>query len=151
MTWSILRKKECSGLCQRFGNAYLIAVSCSYLMRRLFPERFRGHKLSFPSMARLRWRGRRAFIHQRCCAESSSTNVHCQAFHFCASETRQQMASVRGEWKWNQKQLIIPKSVNSKYPWVKGMKKNERKGGQLEAEEAASVGVQLCCNNKSKS
>lgn len=34
----------------------LIAVSSSYLMRRLFPDRFRGYKLSFPSMARLRWR-----------------------------------------------------------------------------------------------
>lgn len=51
---------------------YLIAVSSSYLMRRLFPDRFRGHKLSFPSMARLRWRGGRvSFNHPRRCAESS--------------------------------------------------------------------------------
>lgn len=50
---------------------YLIAVSGSYSMRRLFPDRFRGYKLSFPSMARLRWRGGLSFIHPRYCADSS--------------------------------------------------------------------------------
>lgn len=64
-----LRKQNNAG--DLGSDSYLIAVSCSYLMRRLFPDRFREQKLSFPSMARLRWRGRLLFIHPSCCAESS--------------------------------------------------------------------------------
>lgn len=72
-TWTTLRKEKSGAVCagDLGSDSYLIAVSCSYLMRRLLPDRFRGYKLSFPSMARLRWRGRLSFIHPRFCAESS--------------------------------------------------------------------------------
>ena len=68
----VLRKEKIAVCAGDVGSdSYLIAVSCSYLMRRLFPDRFRGHKLSFPSMAGLRWRGRLSFTQPRCCATSS--------------------------------------------------------------------------------
>lgn len=63
-TWTTWRKETVQrrftdvwGITER--RRYLIAVSSSYLMRRIFPDRLRGYKLSFPSMARFRWRGRR--------------------------------------------------------------------------------------------
>lgn len=69
---------------------YLIAVSSSYLMRQIFPDRFRGYKLSFPSMARLRWRGERDYHSFSLTAAAARillpTNVLCEASHFCASE-----------------------------------------------------------------
>lgn len=80
---------------------YLIAVSGSYLMRRLFPDRFRGHKLSFPSMARLRWREgaeeERGARGEEYHSISPSLlrgvffpqNVLCEASHFCATEASQ--------------------------------------------------------------
>lgn len=58
------------------------------------------------------------------------------------------MARVERKKDLNQKQLVIPKSVKSKYPWVKRKKRNDRRSGK---EDAATVDVELCCNNKSKS
>lgn len=102
-------------------------------------------------MARLRWIGRRAFIHQRCCAESSLHKCSLRGIPLLRLRDAPTNGKCGGRKKINQKQLIIPKSVNSKYPWVKGKKKNDGKGGQLKGEQAASLGVQICCNNKSKS
>lgn len=135
-TWTHCAKKRV----QRFGtggsgsDSYLIAVSCSYLTRRLFPDRFRGHKLSFPSMARLRWRGRLSFIQLRCCAESS---LKCSPRGIPLLRLRDAPTNgksgerKRGKKKrdFNQKQLMIPKSAKSKYPRVKGKKRNDGESG----------------------
>lgn len=124
-------RKDCSG--DLGSDSYLIAVSCSYLMRRLFPDRFRGHKLSFPSMARLRWRGRLSFIHPRCCAEPS---LKCSLpgiplLRLRDAPTNGKSGERRKKKDFNQKQLMIPKSAKSKYPWVKGKNRNDGKSGPV--------------------
>lgn len=129
-----LRKEESAavGTGGSGSDSYLIAVSCSYLTRRLFPDRFRGHKLSFPSMARLRWRGRQSFIQPRCCAESS---LKCSPRGIPLLRLRDAPTNGKsGERKekkkdFSQKQLMIPKSAKSKYPRVKGKKRNDGESG----------------------